>query len=85
MNNASLEDELKEAFADVRRHAYEVELHFDTAEAFTDYIQQVCKPLREELEIKRHEVLKYLDRYKNEYGQFSFKRDTYMYCCRKEG
>lgn len=83
--NDSLENELREAFSDVRRHAYVVELHFDTAEAFTDYIQQVCKPLREKLEIKRYEFLKYLDRYKNEYGQFSFKRDTYMYCCRKEG
>ena len=48
-----------------------------------EYIQQVCRPVREELELRRSEFLTFLQRFKNEQGQFTFERDTYLYRCRK--
>ena len=78
-----LEKEIQEVFR-VEKHAYVITLHFATAEEFLEYIQQVCRPIREELELRRNEFLKFLQQFKNEQGQFTFERDTYLYCCRKE-
>ena len=76
------EKEIQEVFR-VEKHAYRINLHFATAEEFTEYIQQVCKPVREELELRRTEFLMFLQQFKNEQGEFSFERDTYLYRCRK--
>jgi len=35
------------------------------------------------LELRRSEFLTFLQRFKNEQGQFTFERDTYLYRCRK--
>lgn len=78
------EKELHEVFPMVEKHAYAITLHFSTAEEFMEYTQQVCRPVRETLEIRRREFLELLEKYKNERGEFTFERDTYLYCCRKE-
>ncbi|MBQ8326535.1 MAG: MerR family transcriptional regulator [Lachnospiraceae bacterium] len=77
------EKELHAVFPKVERHAYVLTLHFGTAEEFLEYIQQVCRPVRESLETRRKEFLEFLVRFKNEDGEFIFERDTYLYCCRK--
>ena len=79
-----LEKELYAVFPTVKRHAYVITLNFATAEEFMEYIQQVCRPVRERLEIRRRDFLEFLEQFKNEQGQFTFERDTYLYCCRKE-
>jgi len=76
------ENELNEVFPNVIKHAYVITLHFKTAEEFMEYIQQVSRPVREPLELRRNEFLKFLEKYKNEQGQYTFERDTYLYCCR---
>ena len=48
-----------------------------------EYIQQVCRPVREQLELRRKEFLEFLEQFKNEQGQFTFQRDTYLYCCKR--
>ena len=78
------EKEIQAVFSRVEKHAYVITLHFATAEEFMEYIQQVCRPVRESLEIRRRDFLKFLEQFKNEQGQFTFERDTYLYCCRKE-
>ena len=78
------EKEIKAVFPKVEKHAYVITLRFATAEEFMEYIQQVCRPVRESLEIRRRDFLKFLEQFKNEQGQFTFERDTYLYCCRKE-
>ena len=78
------EKEIQAVFSKVEKHAYVITLHFATAEEFMEYIQQVCRPVRESLEIRRRDFLKFLEQFKNEQGQFTFERDTYLYCCRKE-
>lgn len=77
------EDELQAIFPVVQRHAHLITLHFETAEEFMEYIQQVCRPVRGSLELKRRDFLVFLERFKNEYGQYTFERDTYLYCCKK--
>ncbi len=79
------EKEIQAVFPMVEKYAYEITLHFATAEEFMEYIQQVCRPVRETFEVRRREVLEFLEQFKNEQGQFTFERDTYLYCCRKEG
>ena len=78
------EGELHEVFPVVEKHAYVITLTFETAEEFTDYIQQVCRPVREQLELRRSEFIKFLEQFRTKSGQFEFQRDTYLYCCRKE-
>ena len=78
------EKEIQAVFTRVEKHAYVIKLRFATAEEFMEYIQQVCRPVRESLEIRRRDFLKFLEQFKNEQGQFMFERDTYLYCCRKE-
>lgn len=78
------EKEIQAVFSGVEKHAYVITLHFATAEEFMEYIQQVCRPVRGSLEIRRRDFLKFLEQFKNEQGQFTFERDTYLYCCRKE-
>ena len=81
------EQELRDVFAMVEKHTYEITLHFATAEEFLDYIVQVCKPVREVLEIRREEFLTYLrskEILKNEQGVYEFTRDTFLFTCRKE-
>jgi len=77
------EGELREVFPVVERHAYVITLTFETAEEFMEYIQQVCRPVREQLELRRKEFLEFLEQFKNEQGRFTFQRDTYLYCCEK--
>jgi len=77
------EGELREVFSVVERHAYVITLTFQTAEEFTDYIQQVCRPVREQLELRRSEFIKFLEQFRAKNGQFEFQRDTYLYCCEK--
>lgn len=80
-------EELKNFFSSVEKYAYVITLCFDTAEQFLEYIQQVCKPVREVLEARRMEFMAFLEGQeylKNEQGQFEFKRDTYLFCCKKE-
>ena len=74
---------INNSYTRVEKHAYIITLHFATAEEFMEYIQQVCRPVRESLEIRRRDFLKFLEQFKNEQGQFTFERDTYLYCCRK--
>lgn len=76
------EKELYAIFPTVERHAYVITLHFATAEEFMEYIQQVCRPVRESLEIRRRHFLEFLKQFKNEQEQFTFERDTYLYCCK---
>lgn len=81
------EQELREVFPMVEKHTYEISLHFATAEEFLDYIVQVCKPVREVLEVRREEFLSYLrgkEVLKNERGDFEFTRDTFLFTCKKE-
>lgn len=78
------EKEIQAVFSRVEKHAYVITLHFSTAEEFMEYIQQVCRPVRESLELRRKDFLKFLEQFQNEQGQFTFERDTYLYCCRKE-
>ncbi len=76
------EKELHKVFPVVEKHAYVITLKFATAEEFMEYIQQVCRPVRERLEIRRRDFLEFLEQFKNEQGRFTFERDTYLYCCR---
>ncbi len=78
------EKELQTVFPKVEKHAYVITLHFATAAEFLEYIQQVCRPVREILEIRRSDFLTFLEAMKNEQGEFTFERDTYLYRCRKE-
>ena len=81
------EQELCNVFPVVEKHTYEITLHFATAEEFLDYILQVCKPVREVLEIRRQEFLEYLrskEALKNEQDEYEFTRDTFLFTCRKE-
>lgn len=78
------ENELKEVFSSVVRHEYKITLNFDIVDQYVDYIQQVCKPLREFLELRRLDFIKYLSTYQNEQGKYSCDRDTYLYMCKKE-
>ena len=78
------EKELYEVFPAVQKHTYVTTLEFNSAEEFMDYIQQVCRPVREQLELRRHEFLEFLRKYRGEQGNFALKKDTYLYCCRKE-
>lgn len=78
------EKELHEVFPMVEKHDYVTTLNFNTAEEFMDYIQQVCRPVREQLELRRHEFLEFLEKYREERGNFALQKDTYLYCCRKE-
>jgi len=41
------EKELHAVFPVVQKHTYEITLHLGTAEEFMEYIQQVCRPVRE--------------------------------------
>ena len=82
----SWEQELRDVFPIVEKHTYEISLHFATAEEFLDYIVQVCKPVREVLEVRRQEFLAYLrskETLKNEQGEYEFTRDTFLFTCRK--
>ena len=82
------EQELRDVFPIVENHAYVIKLNFATAEEFLDYIVQVCKPVREVLELRREEFLSYLrgkEVLKNEQGVYEFTRDTCLFTCRKEG
>ena len=82
------EQELRNIFPVVEKHTYEILLHFATAEEFLDYIVQVCKPVREVLELRREEFLSYLrgkEVLKNEQGIYEFTRDTFLFTCRKDG
>ena len=82
------EQELQDVFPVVEKHAYIITLHFATAEEFLDYILQVCKPVREVLEVRREEFITYLkskETLKNEQGDYEFKRDTFLFTCKKEG
>ena len=82
------EQELREVFPIVENHAYVIKLNFATAEEFLDYIVQVCKPVREVLELRREEFLSYLrgkEVLKNEQGVYEFTRDTCLFTCRKDG
>ncbi len=78
------EKELHAVFPVVEKHVYAITLHFVSAEEFMEYIQQVCRPVRETLEIRRIEFLAFLKKFQNVRGEFSFERDTYLYCCKKE-
>lgn len=81
------EQELREVFPVVEKHAYIITLTFATAEEFLDYIIQVCKPVREVLELRREEFLTYLrgkEILKNKQGEYEFVRDTFLFTCRKE-
>ena len=81
------EQELREVFPVVENHAYIITLTFDTAEEFLDYILQVCKPVREVLEVRREEFLSYLrskETLKNEQGVYEITRDTFLFTCQKE-
>ena len=80
------EEELREIFPVVEKHVYKITLSFATAEAFLDYILQICKPVRELLERRRTDFLEYLsglEELKNGQGTYEFPRDTYLYCCKK--
>ena len=80
------EQELREVFPVVENHAYIIALTFDTPEEFLDYILQVCKPVREVLEVRREEFLNYLrskEELKNEQGVYEITRDTFLFTCRK--
>lgn len=77
------ERELQAVFPVVEKHTYVITLHFANAEEVREYIQQVCRPVREALEVRRGEFLKFLEQYANEQGEFEFERDTYLYCCGK--
>jgi len=80
------EQELREVFPIVEKHAYIIHLHFATAEEFLDYIVQVCKPVREILEVRREEFLEYLrskEELKNTEGEFEMTRDTFLFTCCK--
>ena len=83
MRAEEFEKEVQEVFSRVEKHAYVITLHFATAEEFLEYILQVCRPIREELELRRSEFLKFLEQFRNAQGQFTFERDTYLYRCRK--
>ncbi len=81
------EQELRDVFPAVENHAYIITLHFATAEEFLDYIVQVCKPVREVLEVRREEFLTYLrnkEELKNRQGEYEFTRDTFLFTCKKE-
>ena len=81
------EQELRDVFPTVEKHAYIITLHFATAEEFLDYIVQVCKPVREVLEVRREEFLNFLwnkKELKNEQGVYEFVRDTALLTCRKD-
>ena len=80
------EQELRDVFPVVEKHAYIINLTFATAEEFLDYIVQVCKPVREVLEVRREEFLVFLrskEELKNEQGVYEFMRDTFLFTCKK--
>ena len=80
------EQELRDVFPLVEKHAYIITLTFASAEEFLDYIVQVCKPVREVLEVRREEFLSYLrdkEELKNEQGIYEVTRDTALFTCRK--
>ncbi len=78
------EKEVQEVFPVVEKHTYVTTLEFHTAEEFMDYIQKVCRPVREQLELRRREFLEFLDRFRNKQENFVLEKDTYLYCCGRE-
>lgn len=81
------EQELRDVFPVVEKHEYIITLTFATAEEFQDYIVQVCKPVREVLEVRREEFLSYLrgkEELKNGQGVYEITRDTFLFTCKKE-
>ncbi len=81
------EQELRDVFPVVEKHEYIITLTFATAEEFQDYIVQVCKPVREVLEVRREEFLSYLrgkEELKNGQGVYEITRDTFLFTCKKK-
>lgn len=78
------EQELKNVFPSMLKKTYIITLAFDTAEELTDYIRQVCKPVRDILECQRTKFLALAEKYRNKNGRFVFDRDTCLYYCTKE-
>lgn len=48
------------------------------AEEFIEYIQQVCRPVREGLEIGRRDFIAFLEQFRNEQGQYTFERYIFV-------
>lgn len=48
------------------------------AEEFTEYIQQVCRPVRESLEMGRRDFIAFLGQFRNEQGQYTFERHIFV-------
>lgn len=78
------EAELRAVFGEVERRTYVTTLHFNTVEEYTDYLVQVCKSVEAELEQRRPELLEFLRNKQGEDGTYTFVRDTYLYCCKRE-
>ena len=78
------EDEIKSVFPKVERREYVITLSFASPEDFTDYVLEVCRPAREDIEKRRYEFMQYLEKYVNAQGGLTIERDTYLFCCGKE-
>lgn len=78
------EEELREIFPVVEKHAYVTTLHFERPEEFMDYILQVCEPAQPQLEARRGEFLEFLRSKKKKQGYYEFVRDTTLLCCKWE-
>ena len=83
-NLKKAEGELRKVFPKAERREYITTLRFDTLEEYMDYILQICKPAETVLEQRRNEFLRFL-REKNVRGKYEITRDTYLFCCRREG
>jgi DNA-binding transcriptional MerR regulator len=48
------------------------------ADGFIEYIQQVCRSVRESLEIGRRDFIAFLEQFRDEQGQYTFERHIFV-------
>lgn len=78
------EEELLRIFPGAERRSYILELRFDTAEEFMEYIFQACRPAEAAVGQRRDEFLQFLRSKRCGQGSYGITKDTYLYLCRRE-
>lgn len=78
------EEELFRVFPGAERRSYILELRFDTAEEFMDYIFQACRPAEAAAGQRRDAFLQFLRGKRDAAGSYRITRDTCLYLCRRE-
>lgn len=78
------EEELFRVFPGAERRSYVLELWFNTAEEFMEYIFQACRAAEAAAGQRRDEFLQFLRGKRDAAGDYRITRDTCLYLCRRE-